>query len=188
MITMPVIDIQYNDIKWILNYFCEEEIVDKIMTSCKKINVPVFDYVGNVIQCEKYEKRDKIVLILAHMEACIFHCLKIVRNNSGIVKNINNVVLKNDDMKITNANYARIFLMGIVKVLYANTDNFKFKIDKRIPFRNHILHQGIVKYTDEEIETMYFVLITFFAKIAECELIFSFERKMKNIYKEKLVR
>lgn len=94
MITMPVIDIQYNDIKWILNYFCEEEIVDKIMTSCKKINVPVFDYVGNVIQCEKYEKRDKIVLILAHMEACIFHCLKIVRNNSGIVKNINNVTYK----------------------------------------------------------------------------------------------
>lgn len=57
MITMPVIDIQYNDIKWILNYFCEEEIVDKIMTSCKKINVPVFDYVGNVIQCEKLELR-----------------------------------------------------------------------------------------------------------------------------------
>ena len=124
----------------------------------------VYDYVGNVIQYEKYEKRDKIVLVLAHMEVCIFHCLEIVCNNFGIVKNINKVVLKNDDMKITNANYARIFLMGIVKVLYANADNFKLKIDKRIPFRNHILHQGIVEYTDGEMETMYFVLITFLQK------------------------
>lgn len=186
MITMPSIDIQFNDIKWMLGFWCEEEVTQKIIINCKKINIPVFDYICEVIQYKKYEKRDKIVLILAHIETCIFHCLEIVRKSSGIVKNINRVVSQNDDTRVTNANYARIFLMGIVKVIYANTDKFEHTLDKRIPFRNHILHHGIVEYMDEEIETMYLVLISFFEKIVECELIFSFERKIKCICEEKL--
>ena len=185
MIKMPTIDITYNDIKWIYYEYQREDVVNKIISNCIKIHLPIFDYVCNIVLNENYKKRDKVVLIIAHMEKCIFQCLVADKGNRGIVKNVEQIISKGDDNKVTNANYARIYLMGIVKVLYANTNNFKKEIDQRIPYRNHILHNGIVDYSNQDIEDLYYILICFFAKLTECELIFQFERKMKKIDEKK---
>ncbi len=181
MMKMPAIDISYNDIKWIYYEYQGEDVINKIVNNCKKIQLPIFDYICNIIINEKYEKRDKVVLIIAHMEACIFQCLETDKGKKPIVKDIRDIVSKENDNKVTNSNYARIFLMGIVKVLYANTNNFKNPIDNRIPYRNNILHKGIVSYSDDNIEDLYYILVCFFAKLTECELQFVQERKIKEI-------
>ena len=44
-------------------------------------------------------------------------------------------------------------------IIFANTDAYTDEIDKRIPFRNNILHNGIVMYSDEDIDVAYELLL-----------------------------
>lgn len=180
MVKMPLIDLQYRDVKWIIDsYSGIDAVKEYIAINCRDIDSAVFNYIYEIICNDAYLKRDKIVLILAHMEACIFQCLDAVRESNGIVKNIKKLAA--DNHKVTWINYRRIYLIGISKVLYANTDNFKEEIDKSLPFRNNILHQGIVGYSDDEIENLYYVLLCFFSRLTECKKGFDLEKKMKEV-------
>ena len=67
--------------------------------------------------------------------------------------------------KVTDANIGRCYIWAITNIVFANTDAFSDEIDKRIPFRNHILHNGIYQYSDNEISQMYFVLLSFIKNI-----------------------
>ena len=40
-----------------------------------------------------------------------------------------------------------------IPVVFANTDAYTKEIDKRIPFRNNILHNGIVEYGTDDIHS-----------------------------------
>lgn len=62
---------------------------------------------------------------------------------------------------MTPESLARIYLYGISSIIFASTDYFDYPIDKRIPFRNNILHNGIVSYFDEDLETVYEILTDF---------------------------
>lgn len=44
-------------------------------------------------------------------------------------------------------------------IVFANTDSYTEEIDRRIPFRNNILHNGIVQYSDEEVDIAYDLLV-----------------------------
>ena len=57
-------------------------------------------------------------------------------------------------------------LLAITNVVFANTDDFT-NIDKRLPFRNNILHRGIVDYSDEEVHIAYETSLIFVAHIIE---------------------
>ena len=67
--------------------------------------------------------------------------------------------------KETGANIGRCYILAITNIVFARTDAFNDEIDKRIPFRNHILHNGIYQYSDSEISQMYFVLLSFIKNI-----------------------
>lgn len=178
MVSMPMRDIHYENISWIVDLGATYE---NLCNDCNKINSPVFSYVCNIIGNETYEKREKIVIILAHMEVCVCRCIDIIEMNMSLIKKLNKTIRQNDNHKVSNINYAKIYLLGIVKVVYANTDSFIEEIDKTIPFRNHILHNGIVDYTNEQIEKMYSILVHFFARLVECKIWLDFEQKMQEI-------
>lgn len=72
------------------------------------------------------------------MESCIFQCLEAARKNMDILKYVKQIAGNNE--KVTFANYGRIYIMSIAKILYANTSSSKNKVDKKLPFRKHILH------------------------------------------------
>lgn len=44
-------------------------------------------------------------------------------------------------------------------IVFANTDSYTEEIDKRILFRNNILHNGIITYADEDIDVAYELLV-----------------------------
>ena len=176
MVKIPIKDINYTDIAWIFDSYGKlEEVKREIFVNCDKIEMPIYDYISSIIANELYLKRDKIVLILAHMEACIFQCLDFERVELSIIKNISKIT--KDNNKVTAANYGRIYIMGMAKILYANTSKFEKEVDKRLPFRNHILHQGIVNYSDDNIETLYYILLCFFARLTECKKAINLEKK-----------
>lgn len=58
-----------------------------------------------------------------------------------------------------------IDVMGITYVVFANTDAYTKEIDKRIPFRNNILHNGIVEYGTDDIHSAYELLVEFISML-----------------------
>mgnify|MGYP007024197191 FL=1 len=66
-------------------------------------------------------------------------------------------------------NYRKILLAGIVFIVFSNTDNYKNQIDKRIPFRNNILHRGTMAYSDDDINEAYEILVYFIAALTLME-------------------
>lgn len=50
-------------------------------------------------------------------------------------------------------------IVTIRAIVFADTNTYHKSIDKRVPFRNHILHNGIVEYSDEEVEMAYELLV-----------------------------
>ena len=63
-------------------------------------------------------------------------------------------------------NLYKTVLLAITNIVFANTDNFT-NVDKRLPFRNNILHRGLVDYSDEEVNTAYKTLLIFVAHIIQ---------------------
>lgn len=53
----------------------------------------------------------------------------------------------------------KIYVLAVTYIVFANTDFYTDEIDKRIPFRNNILHNGIVMYSDEDIDVAYELLV-----------------------------
>ena len=50
-------------------------------------------------------------------------------------------------------------MLAVTYIIFANNDAYKDEIDKIIPFRNNILHNGIVMYSDEDIDVAYELLL-----------------------------
>ena len=65
-----------------------------------------------------------------------------------------------------NKNLYKTVLLAITNVVFANTDSFT-SVDKRLPFRNNILHRGIVDYSDKEVDIAYKTLLIFVAHIIQ---------------------
>ena len=59
----------------------------------------------------------------------------------------------------------KLYVMGITYVVFANTDAYTKEIDKRIPFRNNILHNGIVEYGKDDIHSAYELLVEFISML-----------------------
>lgn len=55
------------------------------------------------------------------------------------MKNINSINAK-DSHEMEWESYVKILLAGIVYIVFSNADNYQDEIDRRIPFRNNILH------------------------------------------------
>lgn len=53
----------------------------------------------------------------------------------------------------------KIYVLAVTYIIFANTDAYTDEIDKRISFRNNILHNGIVMYSDEDIDVAYELLL-----------------------------
>ena len=65
--------------------------------------------------------------------------------------------------------YKKVLIAGIVFTVFSNTDSYANPIDKRIPFRNNILHRGMMDYSDEEAKSVYELLVYFIAELAIME-------------------
>ena len=123
-------------------------------------------YIVHIIMSNNISYREKIVVLLAHFEEFVYQATIYDRQKKDKIKCV--VLQKTSDLhKMESKSYKKLALAGIVFVVYSNTDNYK-KIDKRIPFRNNILHRGVISYSDKEIKKSYELLVYFLSKIIFC--------------------
>ena len=109
--------------------------------------------------------KEKLVVLLAHFEALVYQTMTYDRKPNDKIKIIVSESTKSaHEMEIES--YKKLIIGGIVFIVFSNTDKYNGEIDKRIPFRNNILHRGMINYTDNESKIAYETLVYFIAELA----------------------
>ena len=114
-------------------------------------------YITRLILNESLQEKEKLVILLAHMEPLIYKAIGKVRKPYGSIKEESKSYAKEHENGKMNSFYA-VYILAITYTIFANTDNYR-NLDKRVPFRNYILHNGIVGYSDTDAKTAYEFLI-----------------------------
>ena len=121
-------------------------------------------YILSIISSENLMSREKLVILLAHFEELIYQTVSHTRKSNDKLKVIASNSTKN--MQGMNfVNYRKLIICGIIFVVFSNTDKYDSEIDKRIPFRNNILHRGTLSYTDDEVNNAYELLVYFILEL-----------------------
>ena len=161
-------EIVVEDVEWIQEQLGYMTLDMSIGVICKKQNPSEVDmYVREIVSSQVIREREKIIVLLAYFESIVFQTIE---HNKVGRESVKVVVKENADNmhEMELHNLGKIFLAGIVYIVFSNTDNYKGEIDKNIPFRNNLLHRGAIGYSDDEIRKAYEILVYF---IAECIII-----------------
>ncbi len=156
-------DLYYEDVVWLVEDFglSYTETTWQKLTECKNTTSDLYQYIGKIVISTSMEKREKLVVLLAHMEPLICKTLKMSKTaNIGFRRAVEN--FSEEKIKGMSADsLGQVFVLAITLIVFAKTDSYTKKIDKRIPFRNNILHNGTVKYSDEDVDIAYELLVNY---------------------------
>lgn len=112
------------------------------------------------------EDREKVlVILLSHIEPLIYNTLNYTKQPYSKVKQIVKRMSIDENEGMSSESVGKLYVMGITYVVFANTDAYTKEIDKRIPFRNNILHNGIVEYGTDDIHSAYELLVEFISML-----------------------
>lgn len=155
------INLRYEDIVWIVEDFgliyTEENWQSMLKSEQNKSNL--HQYIAKTILSTSMEKREKLIILLAHVEPLIYKTLEISKTKNMKVKKAVNKVSVEDNEGMSAESLGKIYVLAVTYIVFANTDSYTEEIDKRMPFRNNILHNGIVLYSDEDIDVTYELLL-----------------------------
>ena len=174
-------EITYEDVKWMQSVFgmaTYDMMVDAIHGKDGKTVLD--EYILSIIESTTFSYREKLVILLVQFEELVYQTIIHERAPHDKVK----TVVSEETMNIQDVemeSYRKILLAGVIFIVFSNTDSYKQNIDKRIPFRNNIVHRGTLSYSDDEVRIAYEVLVYF---IYELEVMGKgFERALKKNYK-----
>ena len=159
-------EITYADIEWLQESF-GYMTYDMTVTAIKeKTNPTSLDtYIFTIIDSVHMNYREKVIVLLAHFEALVYQTMAYDRKASDKIKSVTSQTA-HDTHEMDSDSYKKVLIAGIVFVVFSNTDKYSNPIDKRIPFRNNILHRGMIDYSDEEAKNVYELLVYFIAELA----------------------
>lgn len=163
-------DLTYEEVERVfaeLGFFSVEEARADIQKYIDKDNA-IHNYIKNVMENDCLGDREKLVIILCHFERLIYTTLRLEKKRKEGAKDIFRRELIKNNHGMDNVNLYKTVLLAITNIVFANTDNFSY-VDKRLPFRNNILHKGLVDYTDEEVNIAYKTLLIFVAQIIQMD-------------------
>lgn len=155
------INLRYEDVVWLVEDFglsYTEEKWQRFL-ECEKDNSNLYRYIAKTIVSDSMEKREKLIILLAHMEPLIYKTLEIAKIPNVSLKPAVKRVSIEDNKGMSAENLGKIYVLAVTYIVFANTDSYTDEIDKRIPFRNNILHNGIVQYSDKDIDVAYDLLV-----------------------------
>lgn len=161
-------NLTYEEVEWL---FDELEIANMeeanvvIQKYIDKDNV-IHSYIIDIMENNYLKNREKLIIILCHFERLIYSTLRREKKRKEGAKAMLNSELITNNHGMDSENLYRTVLLAITNVVFANTDNFT-NIDRRLPFRNNILHRGLVDYSDVEVDAAYETLLIFVAHIME---------------------
>lgn len=155
------INLRYEDVVWLVQDFglsYTEETWRRLL-ECKHNKSDLHKYIAKTILSASMEKREKIIILLAHIEPLIYETLEISKIQNVRLKPAVKKVSVEDNEGMSAESIGKIYVLAVTYILFANTDSYTDEIDKRMPFRNNILHNGIVTYADEDIDVAYEFLV-----------------------------
>lgn len=155
------INLRHEDVVWLIDDFgfeYTEELWKKYL-ECNDVKSELCRYVAKIVVSKEIEKREKTVILLAHMEPLIYETLNIPKVTKGKLKDAVKKVSIKENKELSAEGLGKLYVQAVTYIVFATTDSYTEEIDKRMPFRNHILHNGIVMYSDDEIDTLCELLI-----------------------------
>lgn len=161
-------DLTYEEMEWLFDELGSSSLEEARAIMQKYINKDnvIHNYIKGVVDNSYLTNREKLLIILCHFERLIYSTLqREKKHQEGAKAMLRSELIKNNH-GMDNVNFYKTVLLAITNVVFANTDNFT-SIDKRLPFRNNILHRGIVDYSDEEANIAYKTLLIFVAHVIE---------------------
>lgn len=154
-------DLRYEDVVWLVEDFglsYTEETWRKLLKDEQKKS-ELHKYIAKTILSASIEKREKLTILLAHIEPLIYETLEISKIPDVSLKPAVRRVSVKYNEGMSAESLGKIYVLAVTYIVFANTDSYTGEIDKGIPFRNNILHNGIVMYSDEDIEVAYELLV-----------------------------
>lgn len=166
-------NLRYEDIQWLIKDFGIESFDDALTGFLESVdkNTETHCYLKTIVMNDNIGKREKVVIILAHMESLIYDTLNYSKKPKHRLKPTVKQLSINTNNDMSSKSIGKLFVLGIMYVVFANTDYYTEEIDRRMPFRNNILHNGIVLYSEEDIEMAYSLLIVFLSILVQVKKI-----------------
>ena len=164
---IPERNIRYEDVNWLLEEYWLKDDETEIVSSIDTTNDELMLYLKEIVSNNNIKKREKVVILLTHTEILIYRALKATKDPNVSIKKKAKEIIQEENSEWSAENLGKVFVLGITNIVYANTSKFTEEVDRRIPFRNHILHNGIVSYSDEEIEQVYEMLLGFISVLVQ---------------------
>jgi len=154
-------DLHYEDVVWIIEDFGLGYTEDswKKLLEVADGKSDLYRYIAQIVLSTSMEKREKITVLLAHMESLIFDTLEVSKTPKARLKPVVQKVSIDENQGMSAESLGKIYVLAVTYIVFAATDYYTEEIDKRIPFRNNILHNGIVMYSDEEVDIAYELLV-----------------------------
>lgn len=154
-------NLRYEDVVWLVEDFglSNTEETWRRLLECEQNKSDLHKYIAKTILSTSMEKREKLTILLAHMEPLIYETLDISKIPNVSVKPAVKKASVEDNEGMSAESLGKIYVLAVTYIVFANTDSYTDEIDKRIPFRNNILHNGITTYADEDIDAAYKLLV-----------------------------
>lgn len=155
------INLHYEDVIWVTEEFGVNYSKDnwEKLSDGDSTKSPLQQYIARIIVDQTLDNREKLIVLLAHMEPLIYETLEMTKTkNSKIKTDVCEVSVKQNS-GMTSESFGKVFVLAVVYIVFANTNSYTEIIDTRLPFRNNILHNGIVMYGNDDIDLAYELLV-----------------------------
>ena len=130
------INLRYEDVVWIVEDFgliyTEEKWQGMLKSEHNKSDL--HQYIAKTILSTSMEKREKLIILLAHIEPLIYKTLEISKTRNMKLKFAVNKVSVDDNGGMSAESLGKIYVLAVTYIIFANTDAYTDEIDKRIPF------------------------------------------------------
>ena len=156
-------DISYEDVAWVTNFYSADGSLFDCSTCFDNYaeDNELLNYIRYIIELDGVRKREKIILLLSHFEPLVYYTLSMKKEKTrGPLKTEVNNRLLDYNSGMSAECFAKLFIAAIVFIVFARTEDFSF-IDPRMPFRNNILHNGVMGYSDQDIDVAYELLVRY---------------------------
>ena len=152
-------EISYVDACWLRDVIVDNEYYTRKPKETEARTL-LDDYIIGIINSENMGKREKIVILLSHFESLVYQKINHTRSTGDKLRKVVDKRMK-ETHELSAKGIETIVIVAICFVVFSGTDYYQSAIDRRIPFRNEIIHNGTLAYNDKEIEEAYDILVDY---------------------------
>lgn len=175
-------DIRLENLTWLERECWKDktiiELQNQILIEKGKNEYKLFNYINYVVNDMEIPIREKTIVLLSHFEALLYLTFDEKKVREINIRHVANNKIKKIN-ELSSNDLGLLLAIAITEIVFARTDYFDNpeNIDQRLPFRNNILHNGILGYSEDNIDLLYKILLSFLLKIMQIKNKFDATKK-----------